>query len=244
MKKVFLLVIGVMALSSCFVRVGNWSSEMIEPSEIIVTQTYELTAFNEVAMQGVGNMVLIQSDTIDGMVELTAPDNYIELYKIESEGGKLRIGFSKNNININARDVKIKVYAANLTSVQNSGAASVSMDTLHTDQLKVANSGVGSFRLQKVTAGEVTVRCSGVGDIAISGQCDNADLSCSGVGSIHAEDLKSQNTEARVSGVGNISCHATEYLDGKVSGVGSLRYAGNPKKVNQNKSGVGKISAI
>lgn len=244
MKKVFLLVIGVMALSSCFVRVGNWSSEMIEPSENIATQTYELTAFDKVSMQGVGNVVLIQSDTIDGMVELTAPDNYIELYKIESEGGKLHIGFSKNNINIDARDVKIKVYTANLTSVQNSGAASVSMDTLHTDQLKVANSGVGSFRLQKVTAGEVTVKCSGVGDIAISGQCDNADLSCSGVGSIHAQDLKSQSTEAKVSGVGNISCHATEYLDGKVSGVGSLRYAGNPKKVDQKKSGVGKITAL
>lgn len=244
MKKVFLLVIGVMALSSCFVRLGNWTGEMISPSGNIVTQAYELTAFEEVAMQGVGNVVLIQSDTIDGLVELTAPDNYIELYKIESNGGKLNIGFSKGNINIESKDVTIKVYTANLTNMRNSGAASMSMDSLHTERLKIANSGVGTFKLQKVVAGKVTVSCSGVGDITISGQCDHADLSCSGVGSIHAEDLKSQNTEARVSGVGNISCHATEYLDGKVSGVGSLRYAGNPKKVNQNKSGVGKISTI
>lgn len=244
MKKGLFLMIGVMALTSCIIRVGNWNSKIIAASDNIVSKEYRLTAFEEVAMQCVGNVELIQSDSIDGVVELTAPDNYVELYQFESKAGKLNISFSEKNINIDSEHVKIKVYTTNLTRVKNSGEASISMDSLRTEGLKVSNSGVGSFHLQKILAGNVTLNCSGVGSISINGQCDNADMSCSGVGSINAEDLKSQNTKAHVSGVGSISCYASEYLDGKVTGVGSLRYAGNPKKIDKNDPVTGSITAI
>ena len=244
MKKILLLMIGTLALTACTVRMFNGGGKIIEASDNIVTTEYELDAFEEVDMHVVGNVVLIQSDSINGMVELTAPDNYIELYKFDSKNGKLGIGFTKDNINIHTKDVKITVYTTKLNTVHNSGTASMSMDSLNTDRLEVKNSGVGSFMLNKVVANDVTVRCSGVGDVAISGQCDNADLSCSGTGHIRAKDLKSQNTKARVSGVGSISCHATEYLDGKVTGVGLLEYAGNPKKIDKNNPTTGKIKAL
>lgn len=244
MKKGLFLMIGVLALTSCIVRVGKWNSKIIAASDNIVTKEYRLTAFEEVAMQCAGDVELIQSDTIDGLVALTAPDNYVELYQFESKAGKLDISFSKDDINIDSEHVKIKVYTTSLTRLQNSGEASISMDSLRTDHLKVANSGVGSFSLRKMMAGNVTLSCSGVGSISMSGQCENADMSCSGVGSINAKDLKSQNTKAHVSGVGSISCYASEYLDGKVTGVGSLKYAGNPKSVDKNDPVTGSITAI
>ena len=244
MKKGLLLMIGVMALTACIVRVGNWNSKTIAASDNIVSKEYRLSAFEGVAMQCMGNVELIQNDTIDGVVELTAPDNYMELYQFESKEGKLNISFTKDNINIDSEHVTIKVYTSNLTRVQNSGEASMSMDSLLTDRLEVSNSGVGSFKLKNIMASDVTLRCSGVGSISISGQCDKADMTCSGVGSINAENLKSLNTKAHVSGVGSISCYASEYLDGSVTGVGSLKYAGNPKKVDKNNPTTGDITAI
>ena len=245
MKKAGLLIVcAVMALTGCRLDMGNWGNDIIDASDNIVTTEYKLPAFEEVVMHCVGNVELIQSDSKNGVVELTAPDNYIELYQFESKDGKLDISFTRNKINIHTKDVKIKVYTTDLIRVHNSGAATISMDSLDTDQLELTNSGVGTFRMHHILANDVTVRCSGVGDISIDGQSDNVELNCSGVGSIHAAELKSLNADAVVSGVGSIECYATEKIDGKVSGVGSLKYGGHPKYKNTSHPGAGSVKEM
>lgn len=224
MKKVLFLTMSVLALTSCKVDLSNMGGELIEASENVVTKEYKLTAFEEVKMSGVGNVELIQSESKNGIVELTAPDNYIELYKFESNGKRLDISFTKRAINIQTKDVKIKVYTSDLIKIQNSGAANINMEKLDTDKMEILNSGVGS--------------------ITISGIADNVELTTSGVGSINASDLKALNVKARVSGVGSIECYASEKIEGRVSGVGSLRYAGNPKVKDTNRTGVGSISEM
>ena len=169
-------------------------------------------------------MEIIQDESKSGTVELTAPDNYIELYKFESKDKELRIGFRKSNINITTKKVKIRVYTSDLIELRNSGAASISMDSLDTDRLEIVNSGVGS--------------------INISGITDDVEIINSGVGSINAEKLKALNVKASVSGVGSITCYASERIEGRVSGVGSLKYAGNPKKKDNKRSGVGSITEM
>ena len=206
MKDVLFLVVSVLVLTSCKIDVGNWGNgERIEPSNEIVTKTYKLSPFEEV-------------------IELTAPENYIEFYSFESKGNKLDIGFKKRNINIDGTKNKIKVYTNDLIKIQNSGAASIRMDKLDTDKLTVVNSGVGEIRVAGIT--------------------DDADLINSGVGSIVADNLKALNVKANVSGVGSISCYASEKLDGNVSGVGSLKYAGHPKHLEKRRTGVGSISEM
>lgn len=224
MKKVLFLTMSMLALTSCKVDLSNMGGELIEASENVVTKEYKLTAFEEVKMSGVGNVELIQSESKNGIVELTAPDNYIELYKFESNGKRLDISFTKRAINIQTKDVKIKVYTSDLIKIQNSGAANINMEKLDTDQMEILNSGVGS--------------------ITISGIADNIELTTSGVGSINASGLKALNVKARVSGVGSIECYASEKIEGRVSGVGSLRYAGNPKVKDTNRTGVGSISEM
>ena len=225
MKKVLFLMLSVLVLTSCKIDAGNWGSgERIEPSKVIVTKTYKLSPFEEVNMNCFGSVELIQSDDKDGTVELTVPENYIDFYQFESKGSRLDINFTKRHINIDGHKIKIKVYTNDLIKIQNSGAASITMHKLDTDKLTVVNSGVG--------------------EIKVAGITDDADLLCSGVGSIVAEDLKAMNVKAKVSGVGSISCYASEKLDGVVSGVGSLNYAGHPKQVKKHRSGIGNISEM
>lgn len=224
MKKVLFLMVGMMTLMSCKINGIGWDSNQIEPSDNVVTKAYKLQPFEEVKMTCVGHVEIIQDESKDGTVELTAPDNYIELYKFESKDKELRIGFRKSNINITAKKVKIRVYTNNLIELENSGAASISMDSLDTDRLEIVNSGVGS--------------------INISGITDDVEIINSGVGSINAEKLKALNVKANVSGVGSITCYASERIEGRVSGVGSLKYAGNPKNKDNKRSGVGSITAM
>ena len=225
MKKVLFLMMSVFALTSCKIDLKNWdNTNLIEESDNVVTKEYKLKPFEEVHMRCVGAVELIQDEKKSGTVELTAPENYIELYKFESNGNELEINFAKQHINIHTRNVKIKVYTNDLLALKNSGASSIRMDSLDTDRIEIINSGVGS--------------------IAISGLADNVTLQNSGVGSINAENLKALNVKANVSGVGSITCYASEKIEGKVSGVGSLKYAGNPKHKDNKRTGVGSISEM
>ena len=169
MKKVLLLMISVLALTSCSIGQMN----LVDPSDNIVTKEYKLKPFEEVKMKGVGHVELIQSEEKNGLVELTAPDNYVEFYKFESDGKKLIISFAKKSINIHTKDVKIRVYTCDLIKLENSGAASINMDSLDTDIIEILNSGVGH--------------------ISIGGVADNVELRNSGVGSIDASKLKALN---------------------------------------------------
>jgi hypothetical protein len=195
--------------------------DKVDASEVIVTETYKLEAFEKIDVKGLANVKIIQSEEKNGVVELKAPDNYIELFKFDSKDGRLVIDLAKK-VNLDAKNVLITVYTTDLIGLYNSGVSHVKMDSLDTDKMEVINSGVG--------------------DIEIGGVADDVKLVCSGVGSIRANQLKAINVKADVSGVGSVTCYASERIDGTVSGVGSLKYAGHPKVKNTHRSGIGGIS--
>jgi uncharacterized protein (UPF0264 family) len=69
----------------------------------------------------------------------------------------------------------------------------------------------------------------------------SVDLECSGVGSIKGDNLKAKTVKAEVSGVGGISCYASDRIEGEVSGVGSLKYGGQPGEKVLKRDGIGEI---
>ena len=214
----------VLALTACRIDLNGWDTNLVEPSDNIVTKEYKLKPFEEVKMKGVGHVELVQSETKSGTVELTAPDNYVEYYKFESDGKRLNISFTKRSINIHTKGVNIRVYTCDLLRLENSGAANINMDSLDTDRIAIVNSGVGH--------------------ISIGGVADDVELVNSGVGSIDAGKLKALNVKAKVSGVGSIDCYASQSIVGRVSGVGSLNYDGHPKQKETKRTGVGSINEM
>jgi hypothetical protein len=240
--KVMLLMAALMlAVTSCSVRVGGGFS-MLDPSENITKAKYPQDPFDKVHNHVGGKIQLVQSD--QSRVTLSAPDNYIELIEFENEDGELNINFANRNVNIDVKDITILIYTPNLREIKNSGAADIRLDSLTTDEFEVSNTGVGSFQLDNIKAKKVDVSCSGVGSINISGEAIEADYSCSGVGSIKAGNMKAREVEAGVSGVGGIECYATDYIKGRVSGVGGLKYGGHPAKKDLHNSLTGGISEL
>ena len=192
------------------------------------------------------NVQYIQGKANDYRVVLSCPDNYVELFSFEVERGQneLDIEFTRRKINIEAKHVDITIYAPTLSKLENSGIASVEIDRLKTDRLKVVNSGVGTLYLSGLQLMDLDANCSGVGNVELNGEVNRAELVCGGVGSIKGERLKAKAVKAEVSGVGGISCYASETIEGEVSGVGALKYAGNPQAKSLKRTGVGGISEI
>lgn len=240
MKKVlFLLMAGcLLSFTECKINLGN----KIEPSKKIVKVKYPQKAFDKIDNRVVGTIRVVQSD--QSRVTLSAPENYIDLFKFKNDDGELEIDYKKNNVNIEGKNVVIVIYTPTLSEISNSGVADIHLDNLVTDEFEIKNSGVGSFNLSQVKARKIEVSCSGVGSITINGQTDKAEYSCSGVGDINAKDMISRVTEASVSGVGGIDCYASESIKGRVSGVGGLKYAGHPAKKDLDRSMVGGITEL
>ena len=243
MKKELVLMMTalMLSLSSCNVSIGN-GVETIDPSENIVKVKYPQANFDKVENHVVGNIQLVQSDK--SRVTLSAPENYIDFFEFKNDDSTLDISFKKDNVNIHTENVTIIIYTPHLTMIKNSGAADIRLDSLNTYELEVKNTGIGSFQMNHVAARTLDVSCSGVGSISVDGLGEKATYSCSGVGSINAKDMKVREVDAKVSGVGSINCYASEYIKGRVTGVGGLHYAGHPAKKDLNHTMTGGITEL
>ena len=218
-QKVLLMMAGCMVLlSSCLVNIGL---NKIKPSENVVERAYPQSAFDKIAIGVTGQVRFVQSEDANCRVVLKAPDNYLDLFKLEVTDGKLKVGFKERNTEIETKDVMITIYAPELSELENTGVADVEAASLQAEELTLVNSGVGHIKTD--------------------GEAVRVKLVCSGVGDIDAAGLKARTVTGSVSGVGGVSCYASDSLVANVSGVGSLTYAGNPTYKKENCSGVGAI---
>ena len=73
------------------------------------------------------------------------------------------------------------------------------------------------------------------------GIANELDASISGAGHLDAIDLKTKKTDFKIEGVGTGCVYATEILNANISGVGKIRYKGDPQ-VYKKVEGIGLVS--
>lgn len=178
-------------------------------------------------------------------VYITVPD--IEGVSVSGSGDI--VGQSK----IRTNDLELKV----------SGSGSMELDVEARGDVEADVSGSGnmnlrghfeSFESDVSGSGRVVLRAnidntanfgiSGSGKIEASGSADFVRTRISGSGKVLAADLETKRCEVRISGSGDVEINVISELDATISGSGSVSYRGNPKKVNSNASGSGKVRKI
>ncbi|MBL7857915.1 MAG: DUF2807 domain-containing protein [Cyclobacteriaceae bacterium] len=103
-------------------------------------------------------------------------------------------------------------------------------------------SGSGKVSLTMSISGKADFEVSGSGRIMASGTADNVNASISGSGKVLGSDLITNRCDVRISGSGDVEINTKDELDVTISGSGSVRYKGDPKKVNSNSAGSGRVS--
>lgn len=126
-----------------------------------------------------------------------------------------------DGIHIDSDSVTVTVTLPSLEEFEVLGAVDAEMKGINSDHLRIELKGAGSIELE--------------------GTCGSLDIDLKGAGEIDAEDLKCADVEVDVKGVGEAKVHATESVDAEVSGIGSITVYGEPKKVRQSDSWLGKI---
>ena len=109
------------------------------------------------------------------------------------------------------------------------------------DLTALSLSGTGQLNVSGVANTSLAVDLSGTGSIVLTGSTDAVRATLNGTGDIKAKDLIAKSATIALRGTGSASLHATQSVDARVSGTGSVNVHGHPATVKKSVSGLGSI---
>lgn len=155
-------------------------------------------------------------------LEIEGDDNLLPLIKTEVRNGVLEIDNEKS---FNTKNkIRVRISAPTFNAVSTSGASDIVITNVKSDQFDIETSGAGSLK--------------------VSGEAQTVKIESSGAGEVDTKDLRAQKVKITSSGAASAEVYATEELAASVSGAGKVNYYGNPKVVNEDKSGAGSITKM
>lgn len=201
------------------------------------TRTYNIQSFTKIYLEGTFKVILEQGMQ-PGLRIKTDEDNfkYIDVQS-DTETLSLKIvkkhfDFDKLILYVTFRDLE-KLVIEGGVSLETKGYVDLKDFYLHVEG--------GANVEMNMKAGKVKVIGEGGVKFKFDGVADELDASISGAGYLDAIDLKTKNCDIRIEGVGAGSVYATESLNATISGVGKIRYKGDPH-VYKKIEGVGIVS--
>lgn len=228
-----LIIFGVIACSK---------SKKVLGSGNVISQTRNVSGFNQILFNGNGNLIISQGDTES--VRIEGEDNIIDLITTLVSDNALHIDYKKSNmahlISSTKTPINIYVQAKAIQEIRLVGAGTISTSTpLDSFQLKVSLSGSGSGSINIVGHKLVTI-LSGSSNFVVKGTVENQDVWISGSGIYQAEKLSSKVANINITGSGKVSVNVQDDMDIRISGAGTVIYQGTPR-IRQSITGTGNV---
>jgi hypothetical protein len=211
-RSVSLLIAGLL-LAGCSLIGG------VDGSGKMVTDSRSVSEFDSISLSGNGELEIDQNGTES--LSITADDNLLPLLTSEMEGTRLVLKI-KPGLGVRpSQKIVYKIGAKKLSALACEGTTSAVLRGIHTDELKL--------------------EIAGTGDISAEGTSDRQEISISGSGKYRGANLKSKSATVIIAGSGDVVVAASQALDVKVEGSGSVKYIGEPR-ITQSIAGSGTIA--
>jgi hypothetical protein len=185
----------------------------------VTSESRDVSGFDEVELEGIGNLSIQQSGSESLTVE--AEEDVLPKIGTEVVDDRLVIGPEPGTSIRTTEPINYELTVEGMRALEVSGAGDVEAEGINTDELAVT--------------------ISGSGDVKISGEADRQEIDISGSGDYRARDLESEEVKIDVGGSGSAVVNVSDTLEAKVGGSGSVEYVGDPT-VEQDVSGAGEVS--
>jgi putative autotransporter adhesin-like protein len=204
----------------------------------ISTENRAVKKFSELEIDGMFDVILQKGKSEN--VKVLTDENLHKYVDIYVKKGRLVVEATENI----KSDEGIKVYITydRLESIELKGASVVSTESIITSKefhIEVKGAGVMDLELD-VKALEVKI--SGAGLLELNGNADEVIIKLDGAGNLSAYDLECEILDIELSGIGAAQVNVSERFFGKITGVGSINYKGDPEIVEIKITGLGKIN--
>ena len=223
------------------IQAQSWFSGSIRGSGNITTKTISTEDYDIIQAHGPIEIHLKKGK--EGEVTVTTHDNLHQYLEIESNANLLKFRLKKGvNIKKNG-NFELSIPFESLSKVSLSGSGVIDSEDPIPGSLEISLSGSGNIDL-KLDTEKVETQISGSGKIKFSGTSKDSDLRIKGSANYNGLELETQNTSIEISGSGQAKVNASVSLNARIKGSGSIRYKGNPQKVNTHISGSGKVGTL
>ncbi|QHT70708.1 DUF2807 domain-containing protein [Rhodocytophaga rosea] len=201
------------------------------------TVTRKIGSFDKVELSGPFEIHLKKGDQSALTIETEdlAPEDIIT----EVRNNTLHVELADKKFKYKDFDSKSVVYLTytQLKRLSWNGAGNIKTESvLEADKFELDISGAGNVNMD-LKVNTLSVDMSGAGNVEMKGQARTQTIQMSGAGNYNGFELKSEKANVELSGVGNVRVYTTEELNASASGVGAIRYKGNPRNVIKNSSG-------
>lgn len=204
----------------------------------IFSASHQLDHFKVINIAGMYDVKLSQGD--DAVVVLETDSNIQEITDIRVRDNTLYIRSTEEGV-IRPTHLKMHITFPELEKVVIGGACKLTSDVgIVTEKLVIDVSGAASIIL-KLAVDELITSIAGAASIVYEGEALTHRADLSGASSLRAEKLVTQSTNVSLSGAGSAHVFASGRLDAILSGLGSIRYYGDPEELITGKSGLGTI---
>jgi putative autotransporter adhesin-like protein len=250
------LLVMLMASFACNVGIPN----VVRGSGNIITETFEVSGFDQVELSTVGEVHLEQGDTESVTVE--TDDNIMPVLVVKVDGSKLTLS-SKVNSNIDPSALTFTVTVKELSHVIANSSGDIFTGPIKGDSLDVLANASGNVNLESVEVNNFSVTAGGSGNITvdnvevesvhsdarasgaiqIAGTATSHTVEVGGSGEIDAGDLQTSTAEVTVKASGDVTVWVSDRLDVSIHASGNVKYYGDPT-VTQNISGSGNLTSL
>jgi hypothetical protein len=195
--------------------------------------------FQEVALEGVGTLVIEQGETESLTIE--AEQKVLQRIETEVLNGRLTI---RPDRSFQTREpITYFLTIKELTGIELAGAGRVEAAQLSTDQLRIDGSGAGAVAIDSLTTNTLAVTISGNVQAQLAGTVDSQTVAISDAAGYAAADLASRLASVTASGATQVTVNVSESLDARVSGAARVEYIGDPA-VTEDVSAAGSLSNV
>lgn len=171
-------------------------------------------------------------------------DGQLAEVEVTMDGGTVRIR-NKNRSTHWKRSVRGVLHTKRMDSIHLAGTGTIRSARIRTDDFKATISGSGKIQLRRLDAKDVKVVVSGAGTVDLgSGRVDQLNVTVTGAGDVIAGKLRSDGGKVAITGAGTTTLWPEKTLDVRITGVGSVRYYGDPQIGERHVAGVGNVKRM
>lgn len=202
-------------------------------SQLLIAQSKSVDAFNSIEISGNISAELIQSS--DEKVEYKLIKGDAKNLVIMNKGNSLIVKTKGGWTNGGKTSAKVVIYYKSIDDLEISSGSSVSAeDIINANDFDLEISS-GSTCTLALSTGKLDLEVSSGSTLSLEGSADMADVEVSSGSSLRAPDFVVQSADVEVSSGSTAQLGVTKELVGEVSSGSTLRYSGEPSKVDVEK---------
>lgn len=203
----------------------------------ITEETRNVGAFFNLEIDGEYEIVLQEGS--NPLITVQTDENLHQYVETKLDGQTLKI---ENVEKIKASEqTRLIITYQKLEEINVGGAVKLkNRGTLSSDKLKIRIKGAGVVNLS-LQSQELELKLPGSGAVNLRGKVGKQKLELGGAGNLNAAELESKECEIDLSGIGSAQVFVTDNLQAEVSGVGTIRFKGDPRNISREVTGLGSI---